>query len=66
MLPKFGFRGDMKGVFDMLERQGMCKTVSLSSRELDVFRSWLESRFTRQEVFNRAEFQANPDFQHLG
>ena len=28
VLPKFGFRGDMKGVFDMLERSSDCLEMS--------------------------------------
>ena len=50
MLPKFGFKGDMKGVFDMLERHSLLRHM------LD---HW-------QEAFKKPELQKSQDFLRLG
>ena len=50
VLPKFGFKGDMKGVFDMLERHSLLRHM------LD---HW-------QEAFKKPELQKSQDFLRLG
>ena len=51
VLPKFGFRGDLKGVSDMLDHLACC--VDRPEPHL-------------QEAFNRPEVQGNHEIQRLG